>query len=217
MYRFDIITLFPNLITPYLQDSILKIATDKQAIQINCWNPRDYTKNKHKKVDDTPYGGGAGMVLSAQPFYDCIQEVKKINSGKVIYLTPTGKKLRQTIVEKYAKNKDQSLILICGRYEGLDQRVVDLSVDECISIGDYVLAGGEIAALVLTEAVSRLVPGVLGSEESHQTDSFSKNLHRKKQHPVYTKPATFKGLDVPATLLSGNHAEIEKWKLNNLR
>lgn len=217
MFKFDIVTLFPNLIEPYLKDSILKLAIQNKLIQVKFWNPRDYTLDKHNKVDDTPYGGGAGMVLTPQPFYDCIQAVKKENNGKVIYLSPTGKKLTQSKVEQLSKSKTQSVILICGRYEGLDQRVIDLCIDQEISVGDYVLAGGELPTLIVTEAVSRLVPGVLGSEESHQTDSFSSSLKRKKQHPIYTKPAEFMGLEVPKVLLSGDHKKIQEWKINNLK
>jgi tRNA (guanine37-N1)-methyltransferase len=217
MYKFDIITLFPNIIEPYFKESIMKIAIEKKAIQINFWNPRDFSENKHKNVDDTPYGGGAGMVLTPQPTYDCIMAAKKQNSGKVVFMTPTGEKLAQAKAEAFACAELQSLIIVCGRYEGLDQRVIDLCVDEELSIGDYVLSGGELPALVLIESITRLLNGVLGNQESHETDSFSADLDRKKQYPVYTKPALFKGLEVPDILKSGNHAAIENWRKDNLR
>ena len=217
MFQFDIITLFPDLVKPYFKESILKIALDKKSIQVNFWNPRDFSLDKHKNVDDTPYGGGAGMILAPQPIYDCLQAVKAKNKGKVIFLTPSGKKFKQPLAEKIATNKDQSLILICGRYEGLDQRVIDLCVDQEISIGDFVLSGGELPALVMIEAITRLLPNVLGNQESHQNDSFSLKFKRRKKYPVYTKPREFKGLSVPEILFSGNHAEIQKWQDNNLR
>lgn len=217
MFQFDIITLFPDLIKGYFTESILKRAVQNELISINCHNPMDYSNHKWRNVDDTPYGGGAGMILAPQPMYDCIMAVKKQNKGPVVFLTPSGQKFKQAKAEKLASHKHQSLILVCGRYEGLDQRVIDLCVDLELSIGDYVLAGGELPALVVLEAVSRLVPGVLGNQESHQNDSFSVKFARKKKFPVYTKPAEFMGLQVPKVLTSGNHAEIAKWQQENLR
>lgn len=217
MYRFDILTLFPNSINQYFQESILGKAIENKLIQVNLHDFREYTKDKHNKVDDTPYGGGAGMVLTPQPIYDCIQEVKKHNTGKVIFLSPRGATFNQAKAESLSQTPSQSLIIICGRYEGLDQRAIDLVVDEEVSIGDYVLAGGEIGSLVLVESISRLLPGVLGKDESHQTDSFSEHLNGKKQHPIYTKPEEFMGLKVPEVLLSGHHAKIDEWKRNNLK
>ena len=217
MYKFDILTLFPESISGYFSQSILGKAIQNNLIEINLHNFRQFSQDKNHKVDDTPYGGGAGMVLSPQPVYDCIQKIKKTNHGKVIYLTPTGLNFDQRKAEELSQNSEQSLIIICGRYEGLDQRVIELVVDEEISIGNYVLAGGEIASLVLIESISRLIPKVLGNQESHQTDSFSKQLQGKKQHPVYTKPEEFMGLKVPEVLLSGHHAKIQEWKINNLK
>ena len=209
--RFDILTLFPSLVLPYFEDSILKRAVTKKKIAVNVHNIRDYSKDKHKKVDDTPYGGGSGMVMACQPLFDAIKAVKRKNKGPVIYLSPAGKRLNQEKVEKLAKLK--GMILLCGRYEGIDQRVIDELVDEEISIGDYVLTGGELGALVIMDTVSRLIPGVLGAEESPEEESFSASLDRMLEYPHYTKPEVYKGKNVPAVLLSGDHAEIKKWRL----
>ncbi|MEK7672492.1 MAG: tRNA (guanosine(37)-N1)-methyltransferase TrmD [Patescibacteria group bacterium] len=214
--RFDILTIFPNIFDSYLNESILKRAKEKQLIEIHVHDIRAFTKNKYNKVDDLPFGGGAGMVMLAQPIYDAIQEVKKFNKGPVIYLSPKGKTLTQSLAEKFSKN-GQDLILICGRYEGIDQRAIDLCVDMEISIGKYVLTGGELGAMVIIDTVSRLIPGVLGSEESHQEDSFSKSINRKKEYPHYTRPPEFKGLKVPDVLMSGNHKNIAKWRKDQLK
>lgn len=215
--RFDIITLFPNLCESYLSDSILKRAIEQNTISIKFWQLRDYSDDlKHHKVDDTPYGGGAGMLIRPQPLWDCIQAVKKENSGPVIYLTPQGEELKQNIVEELASTPQKSLILLCGRYEGIDQRIRETLIDREISIGQYVLTGGELPALVIIDAVSRFVPGVLGKNESAEQDSFSEALGGKKEYPHYTKPANFRDMEVPEVLLSGNHAEIEKWRRENL-
>lgn len=213
--RFDILTLFPSLVAPYFEDSILKRAVAKKKIRVHVHNIRDWSKERHKKVDDTPYGGGAGMVMTCQPLFDAIKAVKRKNKGPVIYLSPAGKRLTQENVEKLAKLK--GVILLCGRYEGIDQRVIDTLVDEEISIGDYVLTGGELGALVVVDSVSRLVQGVLGANESPEEESFSKALNRQVEYPHYTKPAEFKGLKVPKVLLSGNHAEIAAWRKKQLR
>ena len=213
--RFDIITLFPNLILPYFEDSILQRAIKSGTIEIQVHNIRDYSKDKHKKVDDTPYGGGAGMLMTCQPLFDCIKAVKMLNSGPLIFMSPAGKRFKQQKAEKLAKS--EGLILLCGRYEGIDQRVIDELFDEEISLGDFVLTGGEIAACAVVDAVSRLIPGVLGDNESSEEESFGSALGRKKEYPHYTKPADFEGLKVPDILLSGDHAKIKKWRLNNLR
>jgi len=217
MFQFDIITLFPELVKPYFSESIMKIAIEKKLIQVNFWNPRDYTKDKHKNVDDTPYAGGAGMILATQPMYDCIMAAKQQNKGKVVFMTPSGKKFSQSKSEAFVKNSKGGLILVCGRYEGMDQRVIDLCVDEELSIGEFVLSGGELPALVVIEAVTRLLPGVLGNQESHENDSFSKKFKRRKKYPVYTKPEIFMGLAVPDVLKSGHHKKIEEWRNQNLR
>lgn len=214
--RFDILTIFPHIFDSYLSESIIKRAQESKFIEIFVHDIRKFSTNKHKKVDDIPFGGGAGMVMSPQPLYDCITAVKKTNKGPVVYLSPQGKTFTQSRAEKFAK-KNQDLILICGRYEGIDQRIIELLVDEEISIGNYVLTGGELPAIVLIDAISRLIPGVLGKDESHQEDSFSKAFNRKKEHPHYTRPEVFKDKNVPKVLLSGNHKHIADWRKNNLK
>jgi tRNA (guanine37-N1)-methyltransferase len=211
--RFDILTLFPDLILPYFEDSILKRARDEKLIDLHVHNIRDYSKDKHKKVDDTPYGGGAGMLMTCQPLFDSIREIKKNNKGPVIFMTPQGEKFTQKTAEALSAEKE--VIILCGRYEGIDQRVRDELIDMELSIGDYVLTGGELPALCIVDAVSRLIPGVLGKEESAAEDSFSENMDRMLEYPHYTKPADFEGLQVPEVLTSGNHAEIEKWRKEN--
>lgn len=214
--RFDILTIFPNIFDSYLNESIIKRAKKNEIIEIVVHDIRKYSKDKHKKVDDIPFGGGAGMVMSPQPLFDCITAVKKANKGPVIYLSPQGKTFTQSKAEKFAK-KNQNLILLCGRYEGIDQRIIDLLVDKEISIGNYVLTGGELPAIVLIDAISRLIPGVLGKDDSHKEDSFSKAFDRKKEHPHYTRPEIFKNQSVPKVLLSGNHKNISEWRKNNLK
>lgn len=214
--RFDILTIFPNIFNSYLKESIIKRAIKNKLIKIHIHDIRDHTKDKHKRVDDVPFGGGAGMVMTPQPLDDAITHVKKKNKGPVIFLTPQGQTFTQTKAEKFA-TKNQDLILICGRYEGIDQRIRDLHVDQEISIGKFVLTGGELPAMVMLDAISRLIPGVLGKEESHQEDSFSTKLNRKKEYPHYTRPATFKGMKVPEVLLSGHHKKIEDWRKSKLR
>ena len=214
--RFDICTLFPEMFKSYLGESIFKRAIDAGHLEVHFHNIRDYSKDKHKKVDDTPYGGGAGMLMTPQPLYDCISAVKKLNNGPVIFMTPQGSKLTHTRAKRFAKN-NEGMILVCGRYEGIDQRIRDLLIDDEISIGDYVLTGGELPAMVLMDAIIRFVPGVLGKDESAAEDSFSRRLGGKKEYPHYTKPAKFKGLEVPEVLRSGNHAEIEKWRKKHLK
>ena len=202
--KFDVLTLFPEMFQA-IKQSILGRAEEKNLIQINLINIRDFSKDKHKKVDDTPYGGGAGMVMRADVVYDAYKSVQNENA-KVIYLTPQGKKLDQKKVEELSKEKH--LILLCGHYEGIDQRVIDKIVDEEISIGDYVLTGGEIPAMVLIDSVSRYVEGVL-SEGSTNEESFSQGL---LEYPQYTRPETFEGVKVPEILLSGHHENIKKWR-----
>ncbi len=216
-FTFHILTLFPEMFEGFLNESILKKAQGKGVIEIHLHDIRDYSKDKHRKVDDTPYGGGAGMVFTPQPLFDCIEDVKKkAPEAPVIYLTPKGQRLTQTKVERLNKKFTQ-LILLCGHYEGVDQRVIDALVDQEISIGDYVLSGGELATMVMVDAVSRLIPGAIGKETSHEEETFSKKLGRKKEYPHYTKPEVFRGMKVPEVLLSGHHAEIEKWRRRHLR
>ncbi len=215
--EFHILTIFPEMFNGFLNESILKKAQGKGVIKIHLHDIRDYSKDKHKKVDDTPYGGGAGMVFTPQPLFDCIEDVKKkAPKAPVIYMTPKGQRLTQTKVERLNKKFTQ-LILLCGHYEGIDQRVIDALVDMEISIGDYILSGGELAAMVVVDAVSRLVPGAIGKEASHEEETFSKKLDRKKEYPHYTKPSEFRGMKVPEVLLNGHHAEIEKWRRKNLK
>lgn len=202
--KFDVLTLFPEMFET-LTKSITGKAIEKELININLINIRDFSKDKHKKVDDTPYGGGAGMVMRADVVYDAYKSMQNENA-KVIYLTPQGKKLDQKKVEELSKEKH--LILLCGHYEGIDQRVIDKIVDEEISIGDYVLTGGELPAMVLIDSVSRYVEGVL-SESSTNEESFSQGL---LEYPQYTRPETFEGVKVPEILLSGHHENIKKWR-----
>lgn len=216
--RFDILTIFPEIFSSYLNESIIKRAQKSKIIKIVIHDIRKYSKDKHKKVDDTPFGGGAGMVMTPQPLFDAITKVKKLNSGPVIYMSPQGKTFTQTKAENIAKkHAEDGIILVCGRYEGIDERIKELLIDEEISIGKYVLTGGELPAMVVMDAVSRLIPGTLGKEESHMEDSFSKSLNRKKEYPHYTRPAIFKGMKVPDVLMSGNHKNIVEWRKKNLK
>lgn len=201
--KFDILTLFPEMFEP-IKQSIIGRASEKNLIDINLINIRDFSKNKHKKVDDTPYGGGAGMVMMPDVVYDAYKSIK--TKGKVIYFTPQGEKLSQSKVKSLAK--EEHLILICGHYEGIDQRVIDEIVDEEISIGDYVLTGGELPAMVLVDAVSRYVEGVL-ADESTDEESFSNGI---LEYPQYTRPEVFLDKKVPEILLSGHHENIRKWR-----
>jgi len=214
--KFDIITIFPKIFDSYFNESIIKRAIQKKIIEINIHDLRDFSKNKHRKVDDTPYGGGAGMLMTPQSLYDCIQEIKKTNKGPVVFFTPDAKILTQNKCENFSK-KNNSYILICGRYEGIDQRIRDLIVDIEISIGKYILTGGEIPAMIFVDSITRLIEGALNTNESHEEDSFSKKLKRKKEYPQYTRPPRFKGLAVPDILLSGNHEKINKWKKSKLK
>ncbi len=202
--KFDVLTLFPEMFEP-LKQSIIKRASEKKLIDINLVNIRDFSEDKHNKVDDTPYGGGAGMLMKADVVDRACNSVKSENA-KVIYLTPQGKTLNQKIVKDLSKQ--EHLILLCGHYEGIDQRVLDKIVDEEISIGDYVLTGGELPAMVLIDSVSRYVDGVL-SDESTDEESFSNGL---LEYPQYTRPEVFDNVKVPDVLISGHHENIRKWR-----
>ena len=204
--KFNVLTLFPEMFSA-LDESIIGRGKEKGLIDINLINIRDFSKNKHKKVDDTPYGGGAGMVMEPTVVYDAYCSVKEPNA-KVIYMSPQGKTLNQQIVQDLAK--EENIILLCGHYEGIDQRVIDEIVDEEISIGDYVLTGGELPAMVLIDSVSRYVEGVL-KEDSIQEESFTNGL---LEYPQYTRPEIFLGKRVPEVLLSGYHENIKKWRRN---
>ncbi|MDD4351724.1 MAG: tRNA (guanosine(37)-N1)-methyltransferase TrmD [Candidatus Gracilibacteria bacterium] len=222
------------------EENIFLRGIKKGLVQVNLVNLRDYCKGPHKQAclaeapkdrkqaclaeaqkerrqaDDRPFGGGAGMLLMPEPLFACIEDLqKKFPKAKVIFLTPQGKKFTQKTAMRYAKKED--LILLCGHYEGIDQRVRDSLVDEEISIGDYVLTGGEIPAMILVNAISRMLPGFLGKDESAEEDSFMPALGGKKEYPHYTRPADFRGMKVPDVLLSGNHAEISKWRMKHLK
>ena len=203
--KFDILTLFPDMINQACSHSIIKRGIDSGIIAVNPVNPREYTKDKHKKVDDTPYGGGAGMIMKPDVVYDAYKSVKDENA-KVIYLSPQGKVLDQKKVEELSK--EQHLVLLCGHYEGIDQRVLDEIVDEEISIGDYVLTGGELPAMVVIDSVSRYIEGVI-KKESTSEESFSNGL---LEYPQYTRPEEFLGKKVPEILISGHHENINKWR-----
>ena len=202
--RIDILTLFPEMFDNVLNTSIIKRAIDNKLVEVNLYNFRDYSLDKNKKVDDTPYGGGSGMVLMCQPIFDCIESIKTDDS-KVIMLTPDGVSYKQDIA--YNLSTCKHLILLCGHYEGFDERIKSI-VDMEISIGDYVLTGGEIPAMVLVDSIVRLVPGVI-EKSSHENDSFNNNL---LDYPTYTKPQNFRGMEVPEVLLSGNHKKIDAYR-----
>ena len=211
--HFDVLTLFPNLVLPYFEDSILKRAQDSGALTVQVHNIRDFSTNKHHSVDDTPYGGGAGMLMTCQPLFDAIRKIKETNKGPVIFFTPQGERFNQTKATELAKLDEA--ILLCGRYEGIDQRVRDELVDMEISMGDFVLTGGELPALTLVDAVTRLLPGVLGHEDSAHDDSLSGGMAGMLEYPHYTKPADFEGHKVPDVLLSGDHGAIAAWRKDN--
>ena len=207
MLRFDIITIFPDVFSAIFNESIIKRAQEKKKVAIKVHDLREYTQDKHKKVDDRPFGGGPGMVLSPQPLFDAVKSIKGRRKVRVIYMDPGGKSFSQPRAKQLTKYRN--LIIICGHYEGIDERVREHLVDESISIGDYVLTGGEIPAMVILDAVTRLIPGVLGKQESLTTESFEHDL---LEAPTYTRPADFRGIKVPDVLLSGNHFEIQKWQ-----
>lgn len=210
---FDILTIFPHLLDSYLKDSIISREIKKDTVKIRFHDIRAYSKNKHRKVDDTPYGGGAGMLMTPQPIFDCIRDVKRKNPrAPVIYLTPAGKLFDYKMAKRLAKCR--GLILLCGRYEGIDERIRKLCVDEEISIGNYVLTGGELPAMVIVDAVTRLLPGALGNKNSAHEDSFTEKLGGKKEYPHYTRPPIFKNMKVPSILLTGHHEKIKAWRMS---
>jgi tRNA (guanine37-N1)-methyltransferase len=215
--RFDIMTLFPELVDTVLASSIIGRAQKSGAVVIGTHHIREYSEDKHRRVDDTPYGGGKGMLMAAQPIWNCysavVQQTEHIapERRRVIYLTPTGKVLTQARAVELARDFDQ-LILLCGHYEGVDRRIVDEIVDEEISIGDYVLTGGEIPACILVDCVARMVPGVLADEECYEKESIASGL---LEYPQYTKPAVWRGREVPPVLLSGDHAKVDAYRLES--
>jgi tRNA (guanine37-N1)-methyltransferase len=209
--RFDVVTLFPDMFPGYLGQSLLNKAIERGLIEVHVHDVRRWTRNKHQKVDDRPFGGGPGMVLCVEPVVECVESIQKQGGqpGRVVLLTPQGHRLNQRMVEQLAQQP--RLVLLCGRYEGFDQRVIDILRPDEISIGDYVLNGGEVAAMVVIDAVIRLVPGVLGHADSNQDDSFSTG-NRLLEFAQYTRPREYRGLAVPQILLSGNHEEIARWR-----
>jgi tRNA (guanine37-N1)-methyltransferase len=206
--RFDVLTLFPDLIQTHLEFSIIKRAVAEGIIQVNTINPREYTLDKHKKVDDTPYGGGAGMVLAPQPYVDAYETIKKIDTSITIMMTPQGEPFTHKISKELATYKQ--IIILCGHYEGFDERIREIIKPREISIGDFVLTGGELPALCLIDSISRNIEGTLGKIESAHDDTFADGL---LEYPQYTKPREFRGLEVPEVLLNGNHKLIEQFRL----
>ena len=208
--RFDILTLFPEVTNTVLSSSIIGRAVQNCIIEVQSHNIRDYTKDKHKKTDDTPYGGGKGMLMSTQPICDCFEAVKSTLEGstKVIYASPRGRIFNHEVARELAEY--DNIVILCGHYEGIDQRVIDAIIDEEISIGDYVLTGGEIPACIMVDAISRLVPGVLSDKECYEKESIASGL---LEYPQYTRPRVFNGVSVPEVLLSGHHENIDKWRL----
>ena len=205
--QFDILTLFPEMIENACTHSIISRAINDEKISVNAINPRNFTHSRHKKVDDTPYGGGAGMVLMCQPFLDALKSIEKLENSQTIILTPQGEPFNNSMAKEFAQ-KDQ-LIMICGHYEGFDERIRTLSNAKEVSIGDFVLTGGELPALCILDSTVRFIDGVLGKMDSADYDSFEDGL---LEYPQYTKPREYEGLSVPEVLLNGNHAEIAKWR-----
>jgi tRNA (guanine37-N1)-methyltransferase len=210
--RFDAVTLFPELFAPFMTAGIARRAYDSGQLQLRLWNPRDFSEGNYRRVDDRPFGGGPGMVMLAEPLARCVEAIRadRGDGAPVVLFSPIGGKLDHAAVEGWSVS--QGAILLCGRYEGIDQRFIDRYVDLQLSLGDFVLSGGEIAAIALLDAVARLLPGVLGDEGSHQADSFNPALDGLLDCPHYTRPEEWQGERVPAELLSGHHAQIERWR-----
>ncbi|MFM2407367.1 MAG: tRNA ((1)-)-methyltransferase [Pseudomonadota bacterium] len=213
---FDVVTLFPEMFDALTQYGITRRAIEQHRFALQTWNPRDFTTDKYRTIDDRPYGGGPGMVMLGEPLGAAINAAKQrqaaagVSKSHVVYLSPQGRQLEQSVVKELVTKSDQGLILLAGRYEGIDERLIRLYVDEEISIGDYVLSGGELAAMVLVDSLVRQLPGVLGDAESAEQDSFADGL---LDCPHYTRPEVFNGEVVPPVLLSGNHADIKRWRL----
>jgi tRNA (guanine37-N1)-methyltransferase len=214
--RFDVLTLFPEIFSGYLTQSLLKLAIERSLVSIHTHNIRDWAHNKHKSVDDKPYGGGPGMLMMPGPTIEAVETVQQLETtpGRVVMLTPQGRPLNQRLVEELASHS--RLLLLCGRYEGFDQRVNDILEPEEVSLGDFIINGGEVAAMVVIDAVIRLVPGVLGDEDSGRFDSFSTG-NRLLEFAQYTRPREFRGLEVPEVLLSGDHEQIARWREQSSR
>ena len=208
--RIDIVTPFPGMVKGFFEESILKRAQDKGLVNIKIWNLRDFTTDKHRTVDDYPYGGGAGMILKPEPIFKAVEKIREENpdsTPRILFMTPQGEQYSQSKARELAE--ESHLVLLCGHYRGVDERVVEALVTDEISVGDYILTGGELAAAVVVDSVVRLLPGVLGDFDSAEGDSFSNG---KLDHPHYTRPEVFRGMRVPEVLLSGHHAEIEAWR-----
>ncbi|HLD27573.1 MAG TPA: tRNA (guanosine(37)-N1)-methyltransferase TrmD [Patescibacteria group bacterium] len=210
--KFNILTIFPQILDSYFNESILKRAVAAGLIKIQSHDIREFAEGRHKQVDDTPYGGGPGMVLMVEPIYKCLKSIRRKKKAKVILLDPAGRQFNQKMAKKFSR-LDQ-LIFICGRYEGIDARVDNL-IDEKVSVGPYVLSGGELPAAIIIEATARLLPGVLGKIESTEYETFSGEKSDVVEYPQYTKPEEFNGWPVPKILLSGNHQKIEDWRKKN--
>jgi len=212
--RFDVLTLFPEMFSGYMTQSLLKLAIERGLVRIDLHNIRNWSRDKHQCVDDRPFGGGPGMVIKPEPTIEAVEEVQTLGEspGHVILLSPQGRQLNQKVVEELATHK--RLLLLCGRYEGFDQRVSDILEPEEISVGDFVLNGGEVAAMTVIDTVIRLVPGVLGDEDSSRDDSFSTG-NRLLEHSQYTRPREYRGHQVPEVLLSGDHTLIAAWRQQN--
>ena len=210
--RFDVITLFPELFAPFLASGVTRRAYESKQVDVHLWNPRDFAEGNYKRVDDRPFGGGPGMVMMAEPLARCLAAIKaeRPDPAPVVLFSPVGDKLDHDSVERWSAS--QGSVLVCGRYEGIDQRFIDRHVNVQVSLGDFVLSGGEVAAMALLDAVARLQPGVLGDEDSHQFDSFNPALDGLLDCPHYTRPDEWAGLKAPAELLSGHHAHIERWR-----
>ena len=206
--RVDVITLFPELVQQVISCGVVGRAAEQKLLELNCWNPREFTQDRHRTVDDRPYGGGPGMLMKVQPLQDTIAAVREQNpQARLVYLSPQGKLLNQQMLR--AQVALESVILLCGRYEGIDERLIEQEVDEEWSLGDYVISGGELAAMVCIDAMTRLLPGALGHDESAQQDSFSEGL---LDCPHYTRPEDYRGARVPQVLMNGNHRDIDTWR-----
>jgi tRNA (guanine37-N1)-methyltransferase len=210
--RFDVLTLFPELFAPLLASGITRRAYESGQVEVQLHNPRDHAEGNYRRVDDRPFGGGPGMVMMAEPLKRCLQtaQAQRAHAAPVVLFSPLGRPLTHSLVERWASS--EGAVLVCGRYEGLDQRFIDTHVDEQISLGDFVLSGGEIAAMALLDAVARLQPGVLGDADSHAQDSFNPALDGLLDCPHYTRPEAWEGRGVPEVLLSGHHVNIERWR-----
>jgi len=209
--RFDVLTLFPEMFPGYLGQSLLKLAIRRGLVDVQLHNIRDWATDRHRSVDDRPYGGGPGMVLMAPPVVECVEAVQRQETqpGRVVLLSPQGRRLTQAVAEELAQRP--RLLLVCGRYEGFDQRIIDILEPDEISIGDFVLGGGEVAAMVVIDTVARLIPGVLGDEQSNREDSFT-GSERLLEFAQYTRPREYRGREVPDVLLSGDHQRIARWR-----